>query len=257
MENLKGKVALVTGGTQGMGFCTAKLLAEQGAVVYICGRNVEQGLAAASEIGGNSHFIQCDVSIAEDVQAMINTIMSNEGRLDAAFNNAGITAEHKKVADSGIENWNQVVNINILGTYYCMKYQLEAMQDKGGSIVNNSSCVGILPISGQSAYVTTKHAIVGLTKSAALEYAQCGEDNSCSVRVNAVAPGPVSGGMNSEELLAANPERTKVKLNVTAMKRFGAPEEIANVVSFLLSDESSYITGTIIPVDGGMTSGKF
>tara|TARA_R110001583_G_scaffold195377_1_gene372415 strand:- start:2746 stop:3519 length:774 start_codon:yes stop_codon:yes gene_type:complete len=257
MDCFSGKVALVTGGTQGMGFLTAKSLSEKGATVYICGRNAELGLIATQKINGNAYFYQCDISIAHEVKSMIDKIVDTEGRLDMAFNNAGITTEQKKLADSSIDEWKKAVDINILGTYYCMKYELEVMQHTGGSIVNNSSCVGVMPISRQAAYVATKHAVVGLTKSTALEYAQCGQDNKQCVRVNAVAPGPISGGMNSEELLATNPERTKVKLQVTAMKRFGTPEEIANLVSFLLSDDSSYITGAIITIDGGMTSGKF
>lgn len=252
----KGKECLVTGGTSGVGLKTVELLLKEGAKVIVLGRDQEKGQGAISKLGSNAEFIQCDVSNNQAVKAVFNRIAKSHGAIDCAFNNAGITSMYGKIGDLPYENWQEVMKINLDGLYSCLQHELNLMTEgNGGSIVNMSSCVGINPIGFQSAYVTSKYAINGLTKAAAIEYANL--DSGKAIRVNAVAPGPILGGMNSEEKLKSNPEKTKKKIEVTAMKRFARPEEVAEAILWLLSDDSSYVTGSIIPVDGGYNAGKF
>jgi NAD(P)-dependent dehydrogenase (short-subunit alcohol dehydrogenase family) len=261
MSKFDGKVALVTGGTQGMGSVTAGALAAAGATVLICGRDEEKGKKTAADLsaetGKEVRFLRSDIANPQSVKGLVETVLGDYGRLDLAFNNAGVTSEHACVADACIDNWQRTIDINVNGTFYAMKYEIAAMlRSGGGAIVNNSSVLGLVPISGQPAYCTSKAAIIALTKGAAMEYAR--EDNGRPrVRINAVAPGPILGGMNSEENLTRNPAKTERKLALTAMHRFGTPEEVVSSVLWLLSDESSYVTGAVVPVDGGGSAGKF
>jgi NAD(P)-dependent dehydrogenase (short-subunit alcohol dehydrogenase family) len=261
MFKFDSKVALVTGGTQGMGLVTAEALAAAGASVVICGRDEEKGKQAAAELTAKVNrevrFIAADISDPESVKNLVEGVVKVLGRLDLAFNNAGVTSEHARVADAAIAKWKQTIDINVNGTFYSMKYEIEAMlRNGGGAIVNNGSVLGLVAISRQAAYVASKAAIHGLTKSAAIEYAR-EEDGRPRIRINAVAPGPILGGMNNDENLARNPANTERKLSLTAMHRFGTPEEVVTCVLWLLSEESSYVTGAVIPVDGGASAGKF
>lgn len=251
------KKCLVTGGTSGIGLKTAELLLKEGADVIILGRDQNRGQNAVAHLKGSVEFIRCDVSDHKRVKEVFDYISKKYSTLDHAFNNAGVTSKHGKLGDLPFEDWQNVMKINVDGIYNCLFYELNLMSagGKNGSIVNMSSCVGITPVAFQSAYVTSKYAVNGLTKAAAIEYAKLDYGNH--IRVNAIAPGPTLGGMNSEEKLKANPEKTQRKIDITAMKRFAYPEEIAKVVLWLLSDESSYITGSIVPVDGGYNAGKF
>jgi NAD(P)-dependent dehydrogenase (short-subunit alcohol dehydrogenase family) len=157
------------------------------------------------------------------------------------------------LADSNDDHWDEVIKINSCGTYYCMKYELkEMMKNNGGVIINNASCVGVSAIAKQSAYVASKHAVIGLTKSAALDYADVSEGQP-QIRINAVAPGPIQGGMNSN----SSSDNVKRKLGFVAMNRFGTQDEVASTVLWLASNEASYITGTVISIDGGMSAGKW
>lgn len=255
MTRFSNKVALVTGGTGGMGLVVARMLRSEGAHVIICGRNVEKGLQLR-ENGEIAQFLQCDVSDPESVHTMVDQVVRKHGRIDCAFNNAGISPQHALVADSSTDEWKRVLDVNLNGIYYCMRAEISAMRRLGGSIVNNSSVAGVMAIPGQAAYVASKFAVVGLTQAAAIEYARA-DESGAAIRVNAVAPGPISGGMNNERALALHPERTKRKVGATAMHRFGEPEEVAAAVLWLLSDAASYLTGTVLPVDGGATAGKF
>lgn len=248
----KEKKCVISGGTSGIGLETAMLLIKEGAEVIVLGRDTKRGENCEKESNGKIRFIKCDVSEHLEVEKAFDKIVKEYGSIDYAFNNAGITSEYASIADSSPDKWHDVMKINVNGIYNCLRQELKIMSaSNGGSIVNMSSCVSIIPIGFQSAYIASKYAVNGLTKSAAIEYAEK------NIRINAIAPGPTLGGMNSEEKLKANPEKTQKKINVTAMKRFADPKEIASTVLWLLSDEASYITGTILPIDGGYNAGKF
>lgn len=256
-QRFAGKVALVTGGTRGIGFKVAQGLAEQGARVVLLGRSEETGRLAENSLNGAARFIQCDVSDVRQVEGAFESIAEHYGGIDCAFNNAGITSKVGLFGESDVDNWHAVIGTNLNGTYYCMRRELDMMsRTGGGAIVNNSSCATALAIGGQVAYVASKNAINGMTEVAAIDYATEAGDRK-PVRVNAVAPGPILGGFNSEERLRDNPERTQLKIKATAMKRLGTLDEVANAVLWLLSDEASYVTGTILLVDGGFAAGKF
>ena len=260
MSQFENKVVLVTGGTNGMGLNTARMLAQAGAKVVICGRKADAGETAVAmlrEQGFTVRFIRCDVTQESQVAEMIDAIVSEYGRLDCAFNNAGLTAEHARLGDTSPQKWKEVIDVNLHGTYFCMRHQLRAMAASGGgAIVNNSSLAGVMAIPGQASYVASKFAVIGLTQAAAIEYAVLPESKS-GIRVNAIAAGPIMGGMNDAASLDAHPERTQRKIAATAMRRFGKADEVAQTVLWLLSDAASYITGAVIPVDGGAGAGKF
>lgn len=256
MSEFKNQNVLITGGTSGMGLVTAELFASEGANVFISGRNKEQGKEAVqtlSRFSGKNEYIPCDVANQEEVKSMLTYLDSAVGGVDIAVNNAGITSKsHAALVDFAEEEWKNIINVNLNGLFYCMKYELRAMLAKGkGIIVNNSSVAGLVSMPMQAAYCASKSAVIALTESAAIDYAQK------NIRINAIAPGPVMGGMNSLERLNANPERTAKKLNLTAMHRFGEPMEIANAIAWLCSSKSSFITGATIAVDGGFSSGKW
>ena len=252
----KTPITLVTGGTQGIGFTTARHLGLRGDKVIICGRNAEAGAEAAQVLtqdGLDVSFIQSDIAQEGAAEALINQIVDQHGRLDNAFNNAGITVPVAPLADSDMAVWRQAIDVNLTGVYYCLRAQIRAMRKTGGgSIVNNSSLAGITAIPGQPAYVASKFGVIGLSQAAAIENARDPE-----IRVNVIAPGPISGGMNTEEALQKDPERTKQKIRVTAMRRLGMPEEVAQTVTWLLSDQASFTTGAVFPIDGGASAGKF
>ena len=256
MSEFEKKNVLITGGTSGMGLVTAKLFASQGANVFIAGRGEAQGKEAVAEIQkekGRVEYIRCDVTQKEEVRSMVEHVVKVGGSLDIAFNNSGITSKtHHPLAEFGEDEWVNIVNVNLNGLFYCMKYQILAMLAKnGGVITNNSSVAGLVSMPMQAAYSASKAGVIALTESAAIDYAQKG------IRINAIAPGPVMGGMNSIERLKANPERTEKKFSLTAMKRFAEPMEIANVVAWLSSEKASFLTGATIPVDGGFSAGKW
>lgn len=260
MLRFNKKTVLVTGGTQGMGFITALKFAKEGASICISGRDQQKGYEALKTIKAHTDqaiYIPCDISNINDVKAMVDKCESTFGGLDIAFNNAGITSQYETLASYDDSHWDNVIKINTCGTYYCMKYELQAMLKRnGGVIINNASCVGIMPIAKQSAYVASKHAVVGLTKSVALDYAERSMTQP-QIRINAVAPGPILGGMNNIQEYESNSDKVIRKRAFTAMNRFGLQDEVAATVLWLSSNEAAYITGAIIPIDGGMTAGKW
>lgn len=254
--NTQTPVTLITGGTQGMGLTTARHLARDGHQVIICGRRAEAGAEAETSLkeeGLDVRFLQCDVAEEGAAEALVAQIVADHGRLDAAFNNAGITVPVAPLAQSDPAVWRQAMDVNLTGVYYCLRAQIRAMRETGGgAIVNNSSLAGVTAVPGQPAYVASKFGVIGLSQAAAIENARDPE-----IRINVVAPGPISGGMNTEEALAKDPERTKQKLRVTAMRRLGRPEDVSQMVAWLLSSQAAYVTGAVFPIDGGASAGKF
>ena len=248
-SSIQGKVALVTGGSTGIGFATARRFATEGARVAIASANVERGQAAAKkmrEAGGEVIFIPTDVSDPIQVEATVNNVVDTYGHLDYAFNNAGISGELGPIHASTVENFDRVIAINLKGIWVSMKYEIQhMMQNGGGVIINTSSTAGGRAMPGLSAYVASKFGVNGITKAAALEYAEAG------IRVNSVMPGPV-------ETPALQGLREKVPgvdqqfLSMVPLKRIANASEIAEAVVWLCSDEASFITGVNFPVDGGM-----
>lgn len=250
-KTMQGKVALVTGASSGIGKATALAFAERGARVVLSDVLEKEGAALASEMeaaGLTAHFIRCDVSDEEQVRQLIKGVVQTFGRIDYAFNNAGIEGQQNLLAQSSQDNWDRVMAVNLRGVEMCMKYELEEMlRQGGGSIVNTASIAGIVGFPGLSAYVASKHAIVGLTQTAALEY------GTKNIRINAVCPGPIATPM-LDRLMASQPGMEAQLTSQVPLGRIGKPEEIADAVVWLISDSASYVTGHALPVDGGWTA---
>ena len=249
---MANKVALVTGGSSGIGRATALAIATDGAKVAVADVNVKGGNETArliGEAGGEALFIKTDVSNAQDVKALVDRTVQAFGRLDWAFNNAGIDNRHAPIGEYDEQEWDRVLNTNLKGVMLCMRYEIPAMlASGGGSIVNTASVAGLIGTPISPAYTTSKHGIVGLTRSAALDYAQRG------IRVNAVCPG-VTRTAIVDAFIREEPDG-EAQLNAQApMGRMARPEEIAAVVLFYCSDAASYVTGTCLAVDGGWTAG--
>ncbi len=248
--SFEGKVALVTGAASGLGLATAKAFAEAGASVVLADNNQKQVEAAAKELANKGYktlAVTCDVSDDVQVEAMVKKTVTEFGRLDAAYNNAGIQNVLAETADSPRDDYDRVMAVNLRGVWSCMKFELQVMREQGsGAIVNCSSLGGLIGGNQRGTYHAAKHGVIGFTKSAALEYATRG------IRVNDVCPGmirtPMSDRMEAE---GQGPALKAMLDNFVPMKREGRPEEIANTVLFLCSDAASYITGQSISVDGG------
>lgn len=246
-------VALITGGATGIGKQVALKLAARGATVVISGRRQAVGDAAVAEItavaqhGAQVRFIRNDVTDEDAVKAMIDRIVAEFGHLDMAVNNAAISNETGTLVQSSSENFREMVNTNILGVYYCMKHEITQMlKQNKGVIVNLASIAGLNGIPYASPYVSTKHAVVGLTKSSALDHA------TQNIRINAVAPGATETEIIAKQLSGedANIDPAVIRA-MHPMNRIGQPDEVANAICWLLSDEASFVTGHILSVDGG------
>jgi NAD(P)-dependent dehydrogenase (short-subunit alcohol dehydrogenase family) len=243
---MEGKAGLVTGAASGIGRACAIRLAREGAAVVVADlesarEGGEETVRTIEEAGGRSEFFPCDVAGSEDNRALVARVVERFGGLDFAHNNAGIGV-HKLLADTEDEEFDRVIAVNLRGTFLGMKHQIrEMLRGDGGAIVNTSSNAGLMAVSLLSAYTASKHGILGLTKNAAVEYANEG------IRVNAVCPGAIMTPLMSNE----PPERQQEILAPQAMTRFGQPEEVAAAVAWLCSDEASFVTGVAMPVDAG------
>jgi NAD(P)-dependent dehydrogenase (short-subunit alcohol dehydrogenase family) len=245
------KVVLVTGGAYGIGRAAAIGFAQRGAKVVIADIDVQRGeetLRRVKGAGGDAIFVKTDVSLESDVEVLVNKAVQTYGKLDCAFNNAGIHKQFVSTIDFTEADWNEMINVNLKSVWLCMKYEIRQMLKQGkGAIVNTSSAAGLVGAPSNPAYPASKHGVVGITKSTALEFARKG------IRVNCVCPGPTRTGMN-ESLVATNPEMVKAMDQKVPMGRIGEPEEVAAAAIFLCSDEASYITGHALPVDGGIVA---
>lgn len=246
-----GKVALVTGGSSGIGRASSLAFARQGAKVIVSDVVTEAGQETVQLIknaGGEASFVAADVSKAAQVEALVATCVKTYGRLDCAHNNAGIEGPGAFTAEYGEEDWDRVIAINLTGVWFCLKYEIPSMLNTGGgAIVNTSSVAGLLGFRGGSGYVASKHGVVGLTKTAALEYAKSG------VRVNAVCPGAIDTPMMGR-ITGHKPQRAERMAASEPVGRMGKPEEIAEAVIWLCSDAASFVTGHAMPVDGGVVA---
>ncbi len=251
-SEFKGKVALVTGGTSGIGKATALALAQSGANVIITGRRAPEGEAVAEKarsFGVRAQFVQGDVTNERDVERAVSEALKINGKLNYAFNNAGLELGNVVTTDSTAEQYRQVFDINVLGVLLSMKHEIKAMlASGGGSIVNTSSVAGSIAMPGAGIYVATKHAVNGLTKSAALEVAKN------NIRVNTVSPAAIDTDMITRFTGNRNPDAMNWLTSMHPIGRIGKPEEIARPVLFLLSNDASFITGQDLLADGGFTA---
>jgi NAD(P)-dependent dehydrogenase (short-subunit alcohol dehydrogenase family) len=247
----EGKVVLVTGGTSGIGRATAMAFGREGAKVIIAGRRENLGEEVAREIAGlgtEAVYIRTDVRKPEDIDHLFMSILEKYGRLDIAFNNAGYSLPHiPTAAKTKLEEWDQVMETNMRGIWLCMKQEIPQMLKQGGGIiVNTASILGFSGEYGLTHYCASKHGILGLTKTAALEY--CNKN----IRINAVCPGPIMTEMIENDVPFV-PAMLDMLKNGTALKRLGKPEEIAGAVLWLCSDEAAFMIGKEIAIDGGYT----
>lgn len=242
MGILNNKVALITGGASGIGRSTAELFIKEGAKVTITDLNVELGEQVVKELGENAFFVQANSSSPEDNKLAVEKTVEKFGALHIAVNNAGIGGASAVVGEYPLEEWSKVININLNGVFYGMRYQLPEIEKVGGSIINIASILGSVGFANSSAYTAAKHGVVGLTKSAAWEYGTRG------VRINAVGPGFIMTPLVKSSLSA---EALEFLESQHAMQRLGEAHEVAEIILWLASDKSSFATGTYYPIDGG------
>ena len=251
MPDLKGKVAIVTGAASGIGRESALAFARAGAKVVAADITVDGGeetVRMIKDMGGEAVFVQVDVTKADEVKGMVDTAVATYGRLDFAHNNAGIEGMAGPCVACTEENWDRTININLKGVFLCCKYEIpEMLKAGGGSIVNTASVAGLVGFGGIPAYTASKHGVAGLTKTIALDYAK---EN---IRCNAVCPGVIHTPM-IDRFTGGDPAAMEAMIATEPVGRLGKPEEIADAVVYLCSDEASFITGAAIPVDGGFVA---
>jgi NAD(P)-dependent dehydrogenase (short-subunit alcohol dehydrogenase family) len=249
---LSNRVVLVTGGSSGIGRAAAESCARDGARIAISDINAETGHETVESLqkeGAEAIFIQSDVSRSDEVEAMVAQAVSHFGRLDGAFNNAGVASSWAHTVRASEEDFDRTIAVNLKGVWLCLKHEIKQMLDQGsgGAIVNTSSVAGLVGARGGGGYVASKHGVVGLTKTASLEFSSKG------VRVNAVCPGAIETPMMDQMLSETGLDRS-VMISQEPIGRLGEPREIGDAVAWLLSKESSFVTGIAMPVDGGYTA---
>jgi NAD(P)-dependent dehydrogenase (short-subunit alcohol dehydrogenase family) len=249
-HRFSGKTVLITGAGSGIGRATAVAFAAEGANVVACDIDTTGGeatVATLHQVGANAEFVRADVSRASDCVAMVDRALSRFGRLDVAFNNAGINLAVAPIAEIDEAQWQHIVGINLTGVFLSMKAEIPAMlRNGGGAIINTASVGGLIGTAGVTAYCATKHGVIGLTKSAALDYIKDG------IRINAICPGGTRTAMLEEWF--KHPEVERAALAGTPIGRMADPAEIARTVLFLASDESSFMVGHALVADGGLTA---
>ncbi|TBL79856.1 glucose 1-dehydrogenase [Paenibacillus thalictri] len=253
---LKNKVVLITGAGGGLGGATALRFAKEGAklvLVDLTESAANKTLKEVSDVASDVHFVAANVTKSEDVQKYVNEAVARFGRIDVFFNNAGIDAAVTPTSEYDEAMFDSVMSVNTKGVFLGLKYVLQVMQkQKSGSIINTASVHGLRGFSNRSAYVASKHAVVGLTRTAAAENAEL------NIRVNAICPATVVTEITKEVARKLNPENPQQHFDIMTSKipakRLGKPEEVASLVRFLASDESGFITGAMIPIDGGMSA---
>ena len=247
MNGLSGKVAVVTGGSSGIGLATVQAFAAVGTKVVIA--DIENGAKVVEDVkkaGGDAVFIRADVSKSTDIQALVRTTMETYGRLDFAVNNAGIGGASATTGDYTEQDWNRVIGINLTGVWLCMKYELEQMvKQRSGAIVNMASILGWVGFANAPAYVAAKHGVLGLTKTAAIEYA------AQNIRINAVCPGFIATPLLEQAGITEGSDAYNAIASLHPMKRLGKAEEVADLVLWLCSEGASFVTGSAYLVDGG------
>src|SRR5262245_33885854 len=245
------KVAVITGSNSGIGRATAIALAEQNIKLSIGARRAKEGeetVRLIKENGGDAIFVKTDVSNADNVRLLIENTVNTYGRLDYAFNNAGVEELMTPFLDQTTDKFDQIININVRGVWLSMKYEIPEMIKGGsGAIVNNASGLGVIAVPQLPIYTASKHAVLGLTKSVALEYAKSG------IRINAIAPGGVETDME-KRVIGSNRQLVETFVSMHPIGRIADPKEIANAVVWLLSDKASFVIGHTLLVDGGVVS---
>ncbi|MEE1865082.1 MULTISPECIES: SDR family NAD(P)-dependent oxidoreductase [Pseudomonas] len=251
MTLLRNKVAIITGGASGIGRVTAQLFAREGARVVVADMAVDAGMELVEQItqqGGQACFQYLNVCREEDCAALVDAALTRYGRLDIAFNNAGIFVPPVLLEEQTLEQWQRVLEVNLTGVFNCMVPELQAMKERGGSIINTASIAGQTGTPGTAAYCASKHGVIGLTKSAALEYGKYG------IRINALCPGLVATPMTQGADSGFNSRMIEMATHNAPLRRQAAPEELAVMALWLASDKSSYVTGAQFTVDGGATA---
>ncbi|MEU8677560.1 glucose 1-dehydrogenase [Streptomyces sp. NPDC048560] len=248
---LSDKVVLITGASSGIGAAAARLFAQEGAKVVLAARREERLAALVGELrdkGGEAAYVVTDVTVAADVSRAVDFAVSTYGRLDSAFNNAGLGGDRTPMHLMGDEIYDTLMDTNVRSVWNCLRYEIAAMLTTGGgTIVNNSSVAGLVAIPAAAPYIASKHAVVGLTRAAADEYAKQG------IRVNAVAPGTTRSEITAD-WFGRNPGLEEMVNSLTPQGRTAEPEEIAAAAAWLLSDRCPFLTGTVMPVDGGFVN---
>lgn len=250
MRGIQDSVAIVTGASSGIGRAAAMRFAEEGASVVAADVDVEGGeetVAHIEDAGGEAVFVEADVTVENDVQAVVDTAVDTYGGLDIAFNNAGIEGPNESTTDQTIDGWDQVLDINLRGVFLGMQAEIPAMMESGGgAIVNTASIAGLLGFPNLAPYVASKHGVIGLTKTAAVEFSADG------VRVNAICPGVIETPMVARTR-EEDPEQIEGTIAATPIDRLGQPEEIGSAAVWLASEDASFVTGESLVVDGGFS----